>query len=76
MTTEYQYGDVLVHRLFGWHKISLRTQKSDASGGYGLQDDEGVQLRQDIFVCGWIGGESKRISWQMKQGIVIEEGKI
>lgn len=42
LKTEYQYGDILVHRLLRQYKISLRTQKSGTSGGYGLSDDERV----------------------------------
>lgn len=32
LKTEYQYGDVLVHRLFERYKISLRTQNLTYSG--------------------------------------------
>lgn len=42
LKTEYQYGDVLVHRLFGRYKISLRTQEFGTSREYGLPDDKRV----------------------------------
>lgn len=42
LKTEYQYGDILVHRLLRQYKISLRTQEFDTSGEYGLPDDKRV----------------------------------